>query len=329
MKRKTSFCLVSSLVLVFLVMFGITTPVHAEWPTSPISLIVAYPPGGATDFQARIVTMLAGEQNYLGQPIVIINKPGAGGQVGWNWCVEKGTKDGNTMLSYNVPHFIAQSIVYDTKYDTDKFEAVANWGADPAVLIVPKDSPFNSVKDMVDYAKQNPGKITVNGAGMFVGHHIAFLQLAKAAGIKMTYIPEKGGVPAMQSVVAGKVKAGFNNLSDAFRNTDRIKIIGVADLERHEFLPNVKTFKEQGLDIDDASVNFRGVAYVKGVPQDIIKKCADVFPKMFNDKKILGKMKESGSPVRVMNKDQVAKMFKNTEKSLKPLLAELRDKKKK
>ncbi|MBN1103643.1 MAG: tripartite tricarboxylate transporter substrate binding protein [Deltaproteobacteria bacterium] len=319
--------LVSALVLVSLVMFASTAPVHAEWPASPISVIVAYPPGGATDFQARIVTMLASDEKYLGQPIVIINKPGAGGQVGWNWCVEKGTKDGYTMLSYNVPHFIAQSIVYDTKYDTDTFEAVANWGADPAVLIVPKDSPFNSVKDLVDYAKQNPGKITINGAGMFVGHHIASLQLSKAAGIKLTYIPEKGGVPAMQSVVAGKVKAGFNNLSDAFRNTDRIKIIGVADLQRHDFLPDVKTFKEQGLDIDDSSVNFRGVAYVKGVPQDIIKKCADVFPKMFNDKKILGKMKDSGSPVRVMNKDQVAKMFKNTEKALKPILVELRQKK--
>jgi tripartite-type tricarboxylate transporter receptor subunit TctC len=328
MKRKTLFCLVAALALVPLVMFGLTTPVHAEWPTSPVSVIVAYPPGGATDFQARIVTMLASDEKYLGQPIVIINKPGAGGQVGWNWCVEKGTKDGYTILSYNVPHFIAQSIVYDTKYSVDKFEAVANWGADPAVLIVPKDSPFNSVKDLVDYAKKNPGKVTVNGAGMFVGHHIAFLQLSKAAAIKMTYIPEKGGVPAMQSVIAGKVKAGFNNLSDAFRSQDRLKILAIADLERHEFLPNVKTFKEQGLDIDDTSVNFRGVAYVKGVPENIIKKCADVFPKMFNDKKVLAKMKESGSPVRVMNRDQVIKMFKNTQNTLKPLLAELRGKKK-
>jgi len=313
--------------LVALIALGTFIPAHAEWPTSPVSLIVAYPPGGATDFQARIVTMLAGDEKYLGQPIVIINKPGAGGQVGWNWCVEKGTKDGNTMLSYNVPHFIAQSIVYDTKYDVGKFEAIANWGADPAVLIVPKDSPFKTVKDMVDYGKQNPGKITVNGAGLFVGHHIAYLQLSKAAGIKMTYIPEPGGVPAMQAVVGAKVKAGFNNLSDAFRNQERVRILAVADVQRHEFLPNVPTFKEAGLDIDDASVNFRGVAFVKGVPQGVIQKSTEVFPKMFNDKRVLGKMKDSGSPVRVMNREQVAKMFTDTEKSLKPLLAELRDKK--
>jgi len=298
----------------------------AQYPNAPISVIVAYPPGGATDFQARIVTMMASAEKYFGQPIVIINKPGAGGQVGWNWCMEKGTKDGYTMLSYNVPHFIAQSIVYDTKYDTSKFEALANWGADPAVLIVPKDSPFNTVKDLVDYAKGNPGKVTVTGAGMFVGHHIAFLQLANAANIKMTYIPEAGGVPAMQAVIAGKVKAGFNNLADAFRSQDRLRILAIADLERHEFLPDVKTFKEMGYEIDNASVNFRGVAFPIGVPQDIIKKCAEIFPKMFKDPAVLKKMKESGSPVKVMNREEVTKMFQSTEKSLQPLLKELRKK---
>jgi len=326
MKKDRLFCFTVLVVLFSVLFVGFASPSMAQYPNAPISLVVAYSPGGATDFQARIVTMLAGEEKYLGQPIVIINKPGAGGQVGWNWCIEKGTKDGYTMLSYNVPHFIAQSIVYNTKYDINKFEAIANWGADPAVLIVPKDSPFNTMEDFVDYAKANPGKITVTGAGMFVGHHIAFLQLSKAANIKMTYIPEKGGVPAMQSVIASKVKAGFNNLSDAYRSQDRLKILAIADLERHEFLPNVKTFKEMGYDIDDASVNFRGVAFPVGVPQDIVKKCAEIFPKMFNDPTVLKKMKESGSPVRVMNREGVIKMFQSTEKSLKPLLAELRKK---
>jgi tripartite-type tricarboxylate transporter receptor subunit TctC len=289
-------------------------------------MVVAYSPGGATDFQARIVSMMAGLDKYLGQPIVIVNKPGAGGQVGWNWCVEKGTKDGYTMLAYNVPHFIAQSIVYKTKYNINTFEPVANWGADPAVLIVPKDSPFNTMPELVAFAKNNPKKITVTGAGMFVGHHIALLQFEKAAGIKLTYIPEKGGVPAMQSVVAGKVKAGFNNLSDAFRNRDRIKILAIADLERHEFLPDVKTFKEMGVDVDDSSVNFRGVAFPKGVPQEIIDKCATVFPAMFDDKKVIAKMKSSGSPRRVITRDKVIKMFQEREKYLGELLKELRKK---
>ena len=314
------------LVVAAVMIFCGFSTVQAEYPESPVSMIVPYSPGGATDFQARIVTMLAGKKEFLGQPIVIINKPGAGGQVGWNWCAQKAPKDGYTMLSYNVPHFIAQSIVFKTKYDIKKFAPVANWGADPAVLIVGKDSPFNTVQDLLDYAKKNPRKVTVSGAGLYVGHHIAFLQLSKATGVKMTYIPEKGGVPAMQSVVAGKVKAGLNNLSDAFRNKDRLKILAIADLERNDFLPDVKTFKEMGIDIDDSSVNFRGVAFPAGVPDDIIKKSAEVFPKMFSAKKTLKKMKGSGSPVRVMTRDQVIKMWQERETYLKGLLKDLKKK---
>ncbi len=300
---------------------------QAQFPDKPISMIVTYSPGGATDFQARIVTMLASDEKYFGQPIVIINKPGAGGQVGWNWFAEKGSKDGYTMATYNVPHFIAQSIVYDTKFEVEDFEPVGNWGADPAVLIVGKDSPFNTVDDLVKYAKENPGKVTVSGAGMFVGHHIATLQLEKAAGIKLTYIPEKGGVDALQSVMSGKVKAGFNNLADSFRSQDKVKILAIADVKRHEYLPNVKTFKEQGLDIDNSSVNYRGIALPKGTPKEIIDKCADIVPKMFKDKQIESKMKDSGSPVLIMNREECIKMFANMKKELTTLLAELKQKK--
>ncbi len=327
MVKKRSFGLVGMVFFMAAVMiFGLGSAVQAEYPKSPVSMIVPYSPGGATDFQARIVTMMAGKKEYLGQPIVIINKPGAGGQVGWNWCAQKAPKDGYSMLSYNVPHFIAQSIVFKTKYNIKTFAPVANWGADPAVLIVGKDSPFNTVQDLLDYAKKNPRKVTVSGAGLYVGHHIAFLQFSKATGAVMTYIPEKGGVPAMQSVIAGKVKAGFNNLSDAFRNKDRLKILGVADLERNSFLPDVKTFKEQGIDVDDSSVNFRGVAFPAGVSDDIIKKAADVFPKMFNNKKTLKKMKGSGSPVRVMTRDQVIKMWQERQVYLEGLLKDLKKK---
>ncbi|MCF8042931.1 MAG: tripartite tricarboxylate transporter substrate binding protein [Desulfarculaceae bacterium] len=328
MKSMKFFTRFAAVALAAALVLACSMPAMAEdYPDKPISMIVTYSPGGATDFQARIVTMMAGQDKYLGQPIVIINKPGAGGQVGWNWFVQKGSKDGYTIASYNVPHFIAQSIVYPTKYDINAFEPVANWGADPAVLIVPKDSPFNNVKDFVAYAKKNPGKITVSGAGMYVGHHIATLQLMKAAGIKLTYIPEKGGVPAMQSVVSGKVKAGFNNLSDSFRNKDRIKILAVADLERHDFLPDVPTFKENGIDVDNSSVNYRGVILPKGAPPAVIAKLAEAFPKMFNDKKTLKKMKASGSPVKVMTRDQVIKMFKERQAYLEGLLAELKKKK--
>jgi tripartite-type tricarboxylate transporter receptor subunit TctC len=300
----------------------------ADYPDRPISVMVSYNPGGATDFQARLVTMMAAhpKTNYLGQPIVIVNKPGAGGKVGWNWFASQARKDGYDLAAYNIPHFVSQSIVFDdTKYDINNLEPIANWGADPAVLIVNKDSQFNTAADLVKYAKANPGKVTFSGAGKFVGHHIAFLQFEKASGADITYVPYTGGVPALAAVKGGQVMAGFNNLSDAYRSQNDIKILAIADLQREKtFLPNVPTLKEEGIDVDNSSVNFRGIMAPKGTPNDVIKFLAKQVPLMFNDKKTLGEMKKSGSPIRIMNRSEVQEMWKAREKSLTTLLAGLK-----
>ncbi|MBU2582042.1 MAG: tripartite tricarboxylate transporter substrate binding protein [Alphaproteobacteria bacterium] len=301
---------------------AIAGPSVAEgYPDRPVSVMVAYSPGGATDFQARIVTMMAADEKYLGQPIVIVNKPGAGGKVGWTAFATNGGTDGYELAAYNIPHFIAQSIKFETKYTIDNLEPIANWGADPAVLVVGKDSPFNTVADLVNFAKENPGKVTVSGAGLFVGHHIAYLQMEKATGVKLAYVPHKGGAPALKSVIGGQVMAGVNNLSDAFRSQDSLKILAIADIERNtEFLPDVPTFKEAGFDVDDSSVNFRGLMVRKGTPQDVIDKLAKAVPEMFKDAKVAKQMKSGGSPLKIMNREEVQAMWKRREDYLKDLL---------
>ena len=254
----------------------------------------------------------------------IINKPGAGGRVGWNWFAKDAENDGYTLGAYNIPHFVAQSIKGGVQYSKDSFEPIANWGADPAVFIVGKDSKFNSMKDVVDFAKANPGKLTFSGAGLFVGHHIAALQVEKAAGVKMQYVPTKGGgAAAMKAVIAGDVLGGVNNLSDAFRarQSGNIKILGIADNQRNEeFLPDVPTMKEQGLDVDNSSVNFRGIMVPKGTPQAIIDKLAKSVPEMFKNKRVIKKMKDGGSPMHVMTRDEVLAMWAARETTLKELL---------
>jgi tripartite-type tricarboxylate transporter receptor subunit TctC len=299
---------------------------HANYPERPVMMMVSYGAGGATDFQARIVTMTAGNEDALGMPIAIINKPGAGGRVGWNWFATQADNDGYTLSAYNVPHFIAQSIKGGVEYSAASFEPIANWGADPAVFVVGADSDFNSMADVVAFAKENPGKLTFSGAGLFVGHHIAALQIEKAAGVKMAYIPTKGGgAAAMKAVIAGDVLGGVNNLSDAFRAaaSGSVKILGVADLERNEFLPEVPTMMEQGLDVDNSSVNFRGVMVPAGTPQGIIDKLAAKVPEMFANSRVAGKMKAGGSPMHIMTRDEVKAMWAAREETLKELLAGL------
>ena len=120
------------------------------------------------------------------------------------------------------------------------------------------------------------------------------------------------------------MKAGFNNLSDAFRSRDNLKILAVADLQRHDFLPDVPTLKEQGIDVDDSSVNFRGIMAPAGTPPEVIAFLAERVPEMFNNKRrVAKKMKDGGSPLRVMGRDEVAAMWKERQAYLTELLKDL------
>ena len=312
-------------VMSFIVAGLVTVSVNAQgYPDRPIGVAVSYGAGGATDFQARIVTIPAGDEEILGQPMYIINKPGAGGRNGWNWFATEVEADGYTLSAYNVPHFIAQSIEGGVKYSVDSFEPIANWGEDPAVVVVGKDSQFDTMQDLIEFAKKNPGKTTTSGAGLFVGHHIAALQIEKACGCKLAYIPTKGGgAAAMKAVIAGEVLAGVNNLSDAFRAREagNVKILAVADIKRSDaFLPDVPTLRETGLDVDNSSVNFRGLMVPKGTPQEIIDILAQKVPEMFKHRRVTQRMGQTGSPIRVMNRKEVQAMWAERQEYLSNLL---------
>ena len=306
-----------------------STAIQAEgYPERPVSVMVSYGAGGATDFQARIVTMMSGGEDFLGQPMVIINKPGAGGRVGWNWFASEAESDGYTLAAYNIPHFIAQSIEGGVKYSADSFEPIANWGADPAVVIVGADSPYNTIEELIEFATENPGKVTVSGAGLYVGHHIAALQIEKATGAKLAYIPTKGGgAAAMKAVIGGDVVAGINNLSDAFRAREagNVKILAVADVARsEEFLPDVPTMMEAGYEVDNASVNFRGVMAPKGTDPEVIAMLAEKVPAMFASDRVSNQMTAGGSPMKIMSREEVQEMWSARQETLTELLADLK-----
>lgn len=308
--------------------FGSSVAVAQEYPDRPISMMVSYGAGGATDFQARIVTMMSAGEDFLGQPMVIINKPGAGGRVGWNWFADEAEGDGYTMGAYNVPHFIAQSIEGGVSYSAESFEPIANWGADPAVVVVGADSEYNTIEELLGFAKENPGKVTVSGAGLYVGHHIAALQIDKAIDSKLAYIPTSGGgAAAMKAVIGGDVIAGINNLSDAFRAREagNVKILAVADTQRsEEFLPDVPTLMESGYDVDNSSVNFRGVMVPAGTDEAVIAMLSEKVPAMFASERVAKQMAAGGSPMKIMSREEVQEMWSARQETLTELLADLK-----
>ena len=137
-------------------------------------------------------------------------------------------------------------------------------------------------------------------------------------------MPHKGGAPALKSVLGGQVMAGGNNLSDAYRSRDELKILAIADLQRdQEFLPDVATFKELGYEVDDSSVNFRGIMAPKGTPPEAIEFLAGRMVEMFKNKRVLKQMNNGGSPLRVMTRAEVLEMWQRRETFLRELLAGL------
>jgi len=290
------------------------------YPRAPIQVLVSYSAGAATDFQARIVTMPSNNEKYFGQPMVIINRAGAGGMTGWNWFVDRASRDGLHMTVYNLPHLVAQALVQRPRFTVESFEPLANFGSDPAVLVVPMGSPITSVAEYIAYAKANPKKMTVNGAGLYVGHHVATLQLQTAAGIELTYVPEQGAADALASLYGNQVMSGFNNLSDSARAQDRLRILAVACLKRHAYLPDVPTFLELGIDVDDASTNYRGLAFPVGVPQPVIDWAAERALAMFQDPDVVQRMADSNSPMMLMDRKGAQELFANQKATLTRLL---------
>ncbi|MDR2696080.1 MAG: tripartite tricarboxylate transporter substrate binding protein, partial [Deltaproteobacteria bacterium] len=132
---------------------------------------------------------------------------------------------------------------------------------------------------------------------------------------------EQGAADALSSLYSKTIMAGFTNLADAYRAPDRLRVLALADLKRHEYLPNVPTFKELGYDIDNSSVNFRGFAFPVGVPNEIVEYAAKTVEAMFKDPVVVAKMKESGSPLNVIPRAEMKKLFAQQKAVLTELLA--------
>jgi len=233
--------------------------------------MVTWPAGGGVDTTARILSDLLGQR--LGQPFVVDNRGGAGGNIGTELAARQKPDGYNLLMSSISPNAVNISLYGKLGFDPVKdFEPVIYVSAVPNILVVPADSPFKTVKDVIDAARANPGKFNYGSAGVGSSQHLAAVQFATAAKIDIVHVPYKGTAPAEADLAAGHISLMLDTTTCLpFVAAGKMRALAVASKARNPALPNVPTLDEVGLPGVYAS-SWYGLSAPAGTPRPIIDK---------------------------------------------------------
>lgn len=252
-------------------MAGAMNAHSATWPTKPVRLIVAYPPGGATDTQARVVGQKLSER--WGQPVIVDNKPGGNTVIATD-LVAKAQPDGHTLLLTAMPVALNPLLMEKLPYDTAKDLApVTVLTTIPNVLVAFPDFGVRNVKELISKAKATPGSIAFASTGLATSTHLSGEMFASVAGIQMTHVPYKGSAPAHQDLLSGRVPVMFDNGVLQHIKAGKVIPLGVTSSTRLPWLPNVPTIAEQGL-AGYESTAWYGIFATGGTPADVLRQIA-------------------------------------------------------
>jgi tripartite-type tricarboxylate transporter receptor subunit TctC len=243
-----------------------------DFPSRAITIIVAQPPGGGTDIISRIFAQRLSEQ--LGKPVVVENKPGAGTIVGTQ-AAAKSAPDGYTLLAGLTANMAVNPSLFKTlPYDPVRdFTPVGMMAQFPFVLVVSKDFPAKSVKDLIAMAKAKPGSINFASAGNGTGQHLSAELFKLMAGVDMTHVPYRGAAPAYSDVISGRTPVFFDNLASALGQIKggSVRALGVTGTKRSPLLPDVPTIAEAGVPGYQNYVWF-GLWAPKNTPKPVVDK---------------------------------------------------------
>ena len=268
-----------------------------EFPAKPIELVLPYGPGGSHDLTARALVSVA--HSYLGQPLVVVLKPGGGGAVGSQYVL-KAKPDGYTLLFGGSGPNSIFALVQKAPIGPDQFTPVARINYSPAVFAVRGDAPWKSFREVVQYARQNPGKLNFANTGTWGAADFPMRMVARAAGIEYNNIPYDGGGPALLAVLGGHAEASFLFSAQLLPHlgAGKIRALAVTDSKRMPQLPAVPTLQEEGVGV--VFTQWRGVAAPKGTPAAVVDKLEAAFRQMSQDKSFQALIQQLGDEVHFL-----------------------------
>lgn len=292
---------------------------NAQYPEHAISMVVSYAPGGGTDLVARAIAPYI--QKYLGDGanIVVLNRPGAGGAIGFSE-IKRAKPDGYTIGFVNTPNMLTIPIERKTNYHWSDFDLIGNLIDDPDGFAVSGKGDIKTLKDLEKYAKENPGKVTVGTTGVGSDDHLAMMKFEKLTGTQLNHVPFKGAGEVRNAIQSGQIMLAAMNVGEVLAyqkgGTD-IRLLGSMSQERSTLAPDVPTFKEQGYDVIMASL--RGIAAPKGLPDDIAGKLRVAVQKASADPEFIEKAKTMFVPLRYMDSKTYHAELQEAESEFKDL----------
>jgi tripartite-type tricarboxylate transporter receptor subunit TctC len=279
--------LLATLVLAGAAALPLLPSAHADtFPDKPVTLVIPFPPGGPTDAMAR--TLAAEMKDRLGQPMIVENRAGAGGNIGAEY-VARATPDGQTLLfGTSGPLAINASLYRKVSYDPVKsFAPVIQVGHLPNILVVNPSVPAKNVKELIAYAKANPGKLSYASSGNGASSHLAGVLFNASADVDLQHIPYKGTGPALNDLLGGQVSMSFTDVLTAlpYVKAGKLRALGITTAQRSQALPELATVAEQGVPGYDVSVFF-GIVAPTGTPPDRIAKLNQAFVEVLDTPKV-------------------------------------------
>lgn len=298
-----------------------SAPALAEtFPEEAITYQITFSPGGGSDIRARQQQPKLEEK--LGVKMQIQYKPGGGGSLGWANMVKQ-DNDGYFMSGINIPHIVLQPLARDNAgYGTKQILPVVLFQQIPFGLTVREDSPFQTLEDLVSYAKENPGAVTVGGSGTWDATHIAHLQFEKLAGIKMTYIPHKGGKPKQTALLGGHTMASWFGTSEWLPHGEKVRNLAVATEKPVQTNPDLPTFKSKGYDL--LSSVYHGVGVPEGTPADRVATLEAAFLEIANDEDVKAEKLKKGILPIAMPSTEAQSMISQRIEAWAPIVEEFK-----
>lgn len=265
------------------------------WPSKPVTMVVPFPAGGTTDIVARLAAQKLSEA--WGQPVIVDNRAGAGGNIG-SAMVAKAAPDGYTLLMGTVgTHAINASLYEKMPYDVVKdFAPITNVAAVPNMLVINPALPVNSVKELIDYGKKNPGKLNMASSGNGTSIHLSGELFKVMTGVQMEHIPYKGSAPALTDMMGGQVQVMFDNMPSALPHvkSGKLKALAVTTLTRSPAVPDLPTIDEAGVKGFEAASWF-GLLAPAGTPKEIVAKVQADIAKAMKTTDLTEKMAQQGA----------------------------------